>query len=100
MNSLFLIEDKLHRIYTFITFSSYEKISVLCEKSLPEFLSNHYVLRPRESEKTFFLFQTDLQISFRSFFHRSYIFFLLMKNVFKNKNFWFSKKLYEIRKKC
>ena len=29
-------------------------------------------------------------------FYRSYIFCLLMKNVIKNKNFWFLKKLYEI----
>ena len=32
-----------------------EKVLVLCEKLLLKFSSNHYVLRPPESEKTFFL---------------------------------------------
>ena len=34
------------------------------------------------------------------FFHRSYIFFLFMKNVIKNKYFWFPKEIYERRRKC
>ena len=33
------------------TFSSYEKVLVFCEKSLSEFTSNLYVLRPPESGK-------------------------------------------------
>ena len=36
------------------TFSLYEKVLVLREKSLSEFSSNLYVLRPPESEKTVF----------------------------------------------
>ena len=31
-------------------------------------------------------------------FYRTYIFCLLMRNAIKNKNFWFSKKLNELRK--
>ena len=38
----------------FFTFSSYEKVLVLCEKLLSEFSSNLHVLRPTESEKTVF----------------------------------------------
>ena len=41
--------DKFYsNIVTNITFSSYEKVLVLCEKSHSEFSSNLYVLRPRE----------------------------------------------------
>ena len=36
---------------------------------------------------------------YSAFFHRGYIICLSMKNVIKNKNFWFQKRLYEIRKK-
>ena len=36
------------------TFSSYEKVLVLCEKWLSKFSSNLYVLRPSESEKRVF----------------------------------------------
>ena len=36
----------------YFTFSSYEKVLVLCEKWLTKFSSNLYVLRPPESEKT------------------------------------------------
>ena len=39
----------------FLTFSPYEKVLVLCEKSLLEFSSNLYVLRSPESEKTVFI---------------------------------------------
>ena len=45
------------------------------------------------------LFQRDLQICYWSFSHRKYVFCLIMKNVIKNKKFWFFKKLNEIRKK-
>ena len=38
----------------FFSFWSYEKTLVLCEKSLSEFSSNLYVLRPHESEKAVF----------------------------------------------
>ena len=40
-------------------------------------------------------------LSYTQFFSTDQTFFVkLMKNVIKNKNFWFLKKLYEIRKKC
>ena len=37
-----------------------------------------------------FLFQKDPHLWFGPFFHRSYIFCLLMKNIIKNKNFFFA----------
>ena len=39
---------------TIFTFSSYEKVLVLCEKSLSEFPSNLYVMISPESEKMVF----------------------------------------------
>ena len=44
---------KIHYNIIF-TFLSYEKVLVLCQKSLSEFLPNIYVLRSLESEKTVF----------------------------------------------
>ena len=40
-----------HKYILIFTFSLYETVLVLCEKSLSEFSSNLYVLRPPESEK-------------------------------------------------
>ena len=44
----------MREIFSF-TFSLYEKVLLLCEKSLLEFLSNLYVLRSPESKKTVFI---------------------------------------------
>ena len=78
-------------------------VLVLREKSIAEFLSNLYLLRLSESESTVFtkqnsLFQRDLLIFGWIFFYKSYVFCLLMKNLIKNKNSWFPKKLNEIQK--
>ena len=49
-------KTSLYKVYQnqFFTFSSYEKVLVLCEKWLSKFPSNIYVLIPPEWEKTVF----------------------------------------------
>ena len=53
-------------------------------------------IRDTENMWRHYWFQRDLQICWWLFFHRSYIFCLLMKHFIRNKNFCFLKKLYEI----
>ena len=49
--------------------------------------------------KKFHYFKKNFTFSSDDFFYKSYIFCLLMKNFIKTRNFWFPKKVYEIRKK-
>ena len=60
LNSFFKQQIKTYDI--FFTFSSYEKVLALCEKSLSEFSLNLYVLRPPESAKTVFYESVSLSV--------------------------------------
>ena len=45
------------------------------------------------------LFQKDLQLWSKTFFHRSYIFCLLMKNIIKSRNFPSEPTIFDVRRK-
>ena len=70
-----------------------------CKNKIFHFPAKKCKIRYQCWETKFFISKRSIQISQWQFFHRSYIFCLLVKNGIKNKNLWFLTKIYEIRKK-